>query len=487
MNAAPGSLNVLAVVRVGRHLVGIPGDGVVQALPRPDPWLSVPRRRGTVEGVFEHHGQLVPVVRIGSWLEGASLDDRVQEAPSSPHVLVLREATIGGRIIGLSVDAVMGVRRVAGGDVRRVFHDDDPEELFQHVVGAQGGQPALSVLDPARLARLSHVWCEQAEIAGSPEVGSAARDRSAGQRADTQSWASFGIGDARVGVRAADIAELISVPEIERLTSSRNRSRGICRWRGRVLPVLDLTQDVHAAAAPTPARWMCVLRRAGQHLGVLVDEVHGLELVESATFDGGRPGPTASLQRATCLSRQGSALHLIDTDALFDRTPEAEISAPRPAGTTGPGQAAASAASALVASSRASAMAFMIFEAGAALASPVDAIQEVIAMPPDVLPRLDQGRPVTIDWRGAAVPVWDLRRQPGVRFTTAPRQLAIVRSGGRISAVAIGGVRAMLAGVKVSRSTTASGSVDMITTGLGAARASYAVLDLAGFAGLQAA
>ena len=104
-------------------------------------------------------GAAVPIVALERWLP---LPDAGDEDTGAPRLLVLQHA---GALVGVRVDAVLGVKPVATRAVRTVHHTPDDSELFESVVPASAAAPMLCILEVARLMRLAQAWCAAAELA----------------------------------------------------------------------------------------------------------------------------------------------------------------------------------------------------------------------------------------------------------------------------------------------------------------------------------
>ena len=147
-------------VRVGRCDIAIPIEQVWQALPLPPQGLTaLPRRSGGLLGVADVAGAAVPIVALERWVP---LETRDDGAAALQRLLVLQQA---GGLVGIRVDAVLGVKAVAAADIRRVHHAPDDNELFESVVPATASAPTLCILEVARLMRLAQAWCAAAELA----------------------------------------------------------------------------------------------------------------------------------------------------------------------------------------------------------------------------------------------------------------------------------------------------------------------------------
>ena len=453
---------VIAVVQAAGRRIGIAGAHVVQAIVVPPDMAGVPRRAGGLVGVVTHGEQLLPVVRLEDWL-AASDDERVDADDAPPVVDATPDARIvilgdGELVVGLLVDAVVGMQRCPADAVVRLFHDDRPDELFAGAVRVDADAPPIPLLEPGRLAALAGVWSAAAGV-------SVANERSAASAAHEESLVArtslgvFRIGDMLVGIAVDDIGELLRTPALRPAPLRHASTRGMCDWRGRLLSVVDISAALGVLPTDEARPWMCVVRHGGLVLGVLVHEIvelHGVDVDEAAE---------SSLVRRELPMARG-ILQVLDTAALMAACPESCISL------RGERESAHAAAAT-------SPHTWLVFESAGSYATRIDHVQEIVPVPASLRPRLEAGLDVSLQWREHAVPVRDLFAGHGL--AAAARLLIVVEADGRRIAVPIVGVKAMIAPrtATLARLRVRAELVDVISTAAGADRASYEVVDLA--------
>ena len=460
---ASGDARVIAVVQAAGRRIGIDGAHVVQAIVVPPDMAGVPRRAGGLVDVVTHGEQLLPVVRLEDWLAAVDADvvdaDEAPPAVTAPpeaRIVILSE---GGLCVGLLVDAVEGMRRCAANAAARLFHDDRPDELFAGAVRVDADAPAIPLLEPGRLAALAGVWSAAAgvSVANAHSATTARHDESPVART---SLGVFRIGDVLVGIAVDDIGELLRTPALRPAPLRQASTRGLCDWRGRLLPVVDIGATLGVLPTDEARPWMCVVRHGGMVLGVLVHEIvelHGVDVSDAAE--------SSSLVRRELPTARG-VLQVLDTTALMASCPEACISL---RGERGAEHAAPAT----------SPHTWLVFESAGSYATRIDCVQEIVPVPAALRPRLEAGLDVSLQWRGHAVPVRDLFAGQGL--AAAARLLIVVEAGGCRIAVPIIGVKAMIAPrtATLARLRVRAELVDVISTAAGADRASYEVVDLA--------
>ena len=90
------------VFSVGKERFGLPLTMVVEVFERTSPLIPVPGAPGWVGGVINHHGQVVPVLRMSAFLDVGSADTAEQ--------IVLVE--LAGENLGLAVDQIEALEEV---------------------------------------------------------------------------------------------------------------------------------------------------------------------------------------------------------------------------------------------------------------------------------------------------------------------------------------------------------------------------------------
>ncbi len=369
-----GDAVCLASAAVGAVRLGIPVETVVQAIPVPDKPALLPRRQGALSTIVLYEGAPLPVVDLARWVDVGTPSS---DSTASARILVLRA---GGRSVGLQVDALAGLVEVPGADIARLHHDDHPEELFHSAVRIADGDGGglLSLLDVERLATLAATW----HAADAPAPGPAAA--SASVEAATCDYALLQLDGLRLGIAAAGMVEVMPMPALERFGEGIDGAW--CLWRGRHLPVLA------AGALPglPPAQdapLLAVVEHAGLVLGLPARAVLALHAFAPANAAKGA-------LTATVYDADGAELRLLDSAALFARFPEALLSRQE--------DAAGIARHAGRDSGKLNDVAYVVYEAAQTAATPIAVVTQILALAPGALG-------ATMAWRGAALPLVDLR------------------------------------------------------------------------------
>ncbi|GKS86033.1 chemotaxis protein CheW [Acidovorax sp. SUPP1855] len=465
-------------VRVGDCHIAIAAVHVERAIAIPPQGLAaLPRRQGALAGMIDLEGRPVPVVSLERWLP-------IQASPAGgalQRVLVLHA---GPARIGLRVDEVLGVKPVDPHAIVRVHHDGGEEELFQSVVPASAGAPILSVLEVERLMALCQVWCDDPALATDPAPATAAAPSAArppDQQALAERHAVFAVGDDLWAVPARAIHTVVPVPRIELNVPPGHFTVAISTLRGRKLPLVDVAAGAaRAGAALRP--WVAVLESQGQWIGLTADTCRQLADLAEADL---APTPGDPLLKGLALVAGLGTLRVLDIGKLFEAVPEAAVSEVAPAAAPVDGaEGAGGAPTDAQADTDQAGGHFLVFEADALYASPVDQVVGVVDLPQPVIDELVRGRTAVMDWRGTTLKVAcmpSLNGRPGAE----PPRMAILLQPDPADHATVGIAIAKLcdwlpahrADVRAMRLGSV-GEFRMVTHQRGSASASMVVVDL---------
>lgn len=407
-------------VRVGRCDIAIPIEQVWQAVPMPPEGLrALPRRSGGLLGVADVAGAAVPVVALERWVP---LEAEADAAGAPPRLLVLQHA---GALVGVRVDAVLGVKAVAAADIRRLHHEPDDNELFESVTTASAHAPVLCILEVARLMRLGQAWCAAAALDTAAPAALRVPDAPAPPEEGAGRHAVFLIGGERWAVPVDAVERVVPVPAAELSLGRAERSWAIGQWQGRKLPLVDISEGRQASdhrAAP----WMALLCQGPLVLGLTVSACE--QLVDLAPRTVART-PDDALRAGVALASGLGQLQVLDVGKLFGLTPGASISRMAPDATA--------ARSGALPSDATEPAPYLVFDADQRYATPVEGIVGVVELPPQAREDLRQGRRAVLSWRGCTVAVVSL---PAIARTAAPAEplLAVLVQAPGGAAVPVG-------------------------------------------------
>ena len=453
----------LAVATVGAVAVGVPVAAVLQALPLAGALHPLPRRQGALCGVAEHAGTLVPVVDLARWVDAGSAPEANDK---TARILVLGD---GRRTIGLRVDALVGLADVPA--PTRVLHDDAPEEVFDTVVKSAELDRVISVLDVGRLLALACAWhggdnAPAPPTAGETSVGAAAKAAAL--------YALLAVGDTRIAVPAAQLAQVIRLPTLRAIGPAGGSS--YCNWRDRNVAVIDTARLLELPGDTQPAL-LAIVEHGELALGLMVHAA--LELCMLTAPDGPAGsvvattamGANAGAVVTTVIGADGGAIDVIDTAAMLARVPEATISR-----ATAPTDGADNAAM-----QRLNSNAYIVFQADQHHATAIEPIEEILALAGAHVDAQEQLLS-TIAWRGQALSLVDLR-PPGT--PTPPgcgARIIVVQDSDGCTGYVVKQVVLLIppnTGKLYRMALAGAGLVEFITTGAANEQASYRTMNLA--------
>lgn len=386
-------------VRVGVCDIAIPIDQVQQALPLPPQGLvALPRRSGGLLGVADVAGTAVPIVALERWLP---LEEGHDPA-ALQRLLVLQYA---GSLVGIRVDAVLGVKAIAGTDARKVHHTPQEDELFESVVPASANHPMLCILEVARLMRLGQAWCEAAELAPAVLADTQTLPPAPQQVSSTRRYAIFMTGNERWAVPVDAVQRVVPVPATELALGGTERSWAISQWQGRKLPLVDISTG-RQSSDRQGALWMVLLAHGALVVGLTVTACQ--QFVDIAQGAVSSTQDDALLAGVAVLPELGK-LQILDVTKLFGLTPEASISRMK--------QTSAGTHSDTTPPDATEPLPYLVFDADQRYASPVEGIVGVVELPATAREDLQQGRRAVLAWRGCTVHVINL---PAIAKSAVP-------------------------------------------------------------------
>ena len=458
----------LAVATVGAVTVAMPVEAVLHALPLDGALHPLPRRQGALCGVIEYAGRLVPVVDLARWVDVGERDDSA--TPKTARIMVLGD---GRRSIGLRVHAVLGLTDVPAVALARMLHDSDPEEVFHTAVKSDEFDRVLSMLDVERLMALAAAWQQagdDASTGAAPATSRATADRAA--PADGVLHAVLAVGSSTIAVPASELAQVIRMPALRAIGPAGGSS--YCHWRDRNLAVIDgarllgaPTLPAVAPAAPA-APLLAILERGDLALGVSVRAAVELRMLAPP---GSGTGAADEALATTVFDSDGAAIEVVNTAALFARTPEASIS-----------KAGARATADARAAQRTNDNAYIVFQTDQHHATAIEPIAEILALQAAHVDAQEQLLP-TIAWREQPLRVVDLRPPGTPTAAGCGARILVVRHADGCTGYVVKHVVLLIpphTGKLYRMALAGAGLVEFITTGAASEQVSYRTIDLAG-------
>jgi purine-binding chemotaxis protein CheW len=113
-------------------------------------------------------------------------------------------------------------------------------------------------------------------------------------------------------VRVSDVEEIVSLRALTHVERGRSRFRGMANLRGELLPVFDLTSPT---ARLSPSRFVLVARSTEGPVGLIVDEVHDVIVVD---HDSLAHRPIGAGRTATVARVEDEVLSVLEVSHAID-------------------------------------------------------------------------------------------------------------------------------------------------------------------------
>ena len=226
----------LGLMMVGDAMVALPNAQLSEVVACPSRLHPLPLPVPGLQGSVDLRGLAVPVIDL-RFLMG--LAPRDAGAPGAVIVIM----RFDGNLLGLLVDRIVGIARVAPGDlVPLVVLQPAGARIASHSVLLPSGH--ATVLDAGRIAALPDL-----PLVPEPTISCARR------RADLQALLVMHCAGFAVAIDALDIAATVSPMEIRPSALCSTLCRGVFTHQGHEIPVVDtavlLGLGQRAEEAPT--------------------------------------------------------------------------------------------------------------------------------------------------------------------------------------------------------------------------------------------
>jgi len=443
-----------AQVELAGMVIGIPAEYVVRVVLRPAALTAVPRSHDAIDGVFRDHDQVIAVADLRKWMARPPAGDAV---PGQVMLLC-----VDGRTIGLAVDAVRGLVRLADDNIDQIHHYAR-EDGFFHSVGTRDDGSLITLLDPGILIAQVGAWAPDASLGERP----AAADTEV--EPDSAIQALVRIGNTILGFPATMVGEIVKHVQLQPLALGGGQVTGTTQWRGRLTPVVNPARTVLAADGGNALT--VVLAHGGLTLAFPVDEVLAVRTFSAAQV---QHAATAGLDNDIYLGyaaeESGRRILLVDGPALLARYAV-------------PGLDGAAASAQTAATLRTPLPAHVVYDVGQLCAAPMHALREIVPLPSGYQASADlqDGIDGQCKWRGRMLPVIDLRTLDA-RACNDSARLMVVHHGEREVGLLVRDVVALLpanTGERLRFTMPGGQAMHMITVGAANERKSYQVLDVA--------
>lgn len=290
----------------------LPVGAVQEIAPLPDSIASLPHADSVVVGSIAVRDMLLPLLSLRALL---ALPDIGQTARA--RIVVLR---IGTHLVGLVVDAMRGVIRVAESQidpVPPVLARGSCEARIQAICRLEGGERLVSVLAPEHLIR-------EDITARLLQTGSTEDEMTKTMSGEAQEqFLIFRIGSSTFGMPIETVIEIAALPsKLGRLPKAPAFVQGVMRLRHLVIPVIDQTMRFEGTPAQGARRRVIVAHVGELAAGFVVDAVTEVRSIPVAALG---PAPNMRSEETHVFDRvatleDGRIVLIVSPQELLDRT-----------------------------------------------------------------------------------------------------------------------------------------------------------------------
>ncbi|MES2147959.1 MAG: chemotaxis protein CheW [Pseudomonadota bacterium] len=273
----------------------LPVGAVQEIVPLPDSIAALPHADSVVVGSIAVRDVLLPLLSLRALL---ALPQKGQVARA--RIVVVR---IGTHLVGLVVDAIRGVIRVAESQidpVPPVLARGGAEARIQAICRIEGGERLISVLAPGHLIR-------EDITARLLQAGSNEDEMTKSMSDDAQAqFLIFRIGGSEFGLPIGTVIEVAALPSrLGRLPKAPAFVQGVMTLRNLVIPVIDQAMRFDGTPAQGARRRVIVVHVGELAAGFVVDAVNEVRSI-----------PASALGQAP--NMRGEETHVFDRVATLE-------------------------------------------------------------------------------------------------------------------------------------------------------------------------
>jgi len=294
----------------------LPLTSVREVVALPDGVAVVPQTDSVMLGVTSLRGQLLPLVSLRALLglrAGGQGGERLR-------VVVAR---IGNGLVGLAVDGMKEILRLAGSaidPVPPILTRGSAEAQIQGICRLEGGLRLVSVLST------DHLFRDQALIEQIASQTGKNHDMGTtdGPSTGDEQFIVFQLGGEEYGLPIEAVDEVVRVPDtLTRVPKAPAFIEGVMNLRGRVVPVIDQRRRFKFERQGERRRERVVVVRIDQmQAGFVVDAVSEILSIPQNQL---RPTPDLATDGSQVIDRianievEGRMILLLDPRELLDR------------------------------------------------------------------------------------------------------------------------------------------------------------------------
>lgn len=290
----------------------LPLAHVLEVTQFPREMAELPKTDAAMIGVTELRGRLVPLVALRALL---GLPPETHGRSDSRVI----SARIGDRVVGLVVDGITSIRRLAEQSFDRVPNlltrgsgEAQIEAICRHESGL------ISILAPDKLFDQRTSAQLLGEAAGETDMVSDKRT------AQSEQFVLFQLGTELYGMPIASVDEIVRRPEtLTRVPRAPAFVEGVMNLRGKMVPIIDQHQRFAVRDANHHRNQkIIVVTVDGVQTGLVVDRVSEIlaiaadELRAAPQFDS---EASPIFDRVAMIERDGRMILLVNPQALLDK------------------------------------------------------------------------------------------------------------------------------------------------------------------------
>lgn len=297
---------------VGGQEFALPIGAVQEIVPLPDSIATLPHADSVVLGSIAVRDVLLPLLSLRALL---ALPQKEQGACA--RIVVVR---IGAHRVGLAVDAMRGVIRVAESQIDAVppvLARGGAEARIQAICRLERGDRLVSVLAPEHLIR-DDITARLLETASTEDGMTKSMSGDAQEQ-----FLIFRIGQSAFGLPIGTVIEVAALPpKLTRLPKAPAFVQGVMTLRNLAIPVIDQTMRFDGTPAQGARRRVIVVRIGEMAAGFVVDAVSEVRSISVAALG---PAPNMGSEHTQVFDRVATLederiVLIVSPQELLDRT-----------------------------------------------------------------------------------------------------------------------------------------------------------------------
>lgn len=211
---------VVGVVQIGALKVALRVAEIREVVPCPERLEAAPGVADVIAGTMRLRGAIIPIIDLSGYLDRG----RAAIKTAATSVLIIR---VGGKLLGVLANGIVGVRRVDAHRVRSVCFDP-AEPLGAIVTGSFDAEDsAIFMLSGEALAALPNVWT------------TIEHDETRLERSNCTTSLMFRVGEFSFAMPSLSVAAVLPNPAVAPGPCTIEGWLGFVRYLGTNVPIAD--------------------------------------------------------------------------------------------------------------------------------------------------------------------------------------------------------------------------------------------------------